>query len=138
MVEPENVPVGPQIDENTTASAGGGGHFLRYLIRGNGSDLWRPRPWYGAPGADLFLAQATVVYGQSMEPNLHPNQRLIVEKFSYRLRAPALDDIVVVDCPDMEEMLVKAGGRTAGRRASEIRRWHGLCERRTGARILSP
>src|SRR5687767_9615905 len=23
----------------------------------------------------LFLAQATIVYGQSMEPNLHPNQR---------------------------------------------------------------
>jgi signal peptidase I len=55
----------------------------------------------------LFLAQATIVYGQSMEPNLHPNQRLIVDKLSYRLRPPQRDDIVVVDLPDMEEMLVK-------------------------------
>jgi signal peptidase I len=55
----------------------------------------------------LFLAQATIVYGQSMEPNLHPNQRLIVDKFSYRLHSPQRNDIVVVDLPDMEEMLVK-------------------------------
>jgi signal peptidase I len=55
----------------------------------------------------LFLAQATIVYGQSMEPNLHPNQRLIVDKLSYRLHSPQRDDIVVVDLPDMEEMLVK-------------------------------
>ena len=105
MVEPDNVPVGPQIDENPTAAAGGSGHFLRDLIRETVQIL--------APAlilallVHLFLAQATVVYGQSMEPNLHPNQRLIVEKFSYRLRAPARDDIVVVDRPDMEEMLVK-------------------------------
>jgi signal peptidase I len=55
----------------------------------------------------LFLAQATIVYGQSMEPNLHPNQRLIVDKLSYRLHAPQRDDIVVVDLAEMEEMLVK-------------------------------
>ena len=28
----------------------------------------------------VFLAQATRVYGQSMEPNLHTNERLVVEK----------------------------------------------------------
>ncbi len=55
----------------------------------------------------LFLAQATIVYGQSMEPNLHPNQRLIVDKLSYRLHAPQRNDIVVVDLPGMDEMLVK-------------------------------
>ncbi len=55
----------------------------------------------------LFLAQATIVYGQSMEPNLHPNQRLIVDKLSYRLHAPQRNDIVVVDLPEMDEMLVK-------------------------------
>jgi signal peptidase I len=55
----------------------------------------------------LFLAQATIVYGQSMEPNLHPNQRLIVDKLSYRLQPPQRNDIVVVDLPDMDEMLVK-------------------------------
>jgi signal peptidase I len=51
----------------------------------------------------LFLAQATVVYGKSMEPNLQAEQRLL----SYRFRAPQRDDIVVVDRPDMAELLVK-------------------------------
>lgn len=55
----------------------------------------------------LFLAQATVVFGQSMEPNLHPHQRLIVDKISYRLHAPQRNDIVVIRLPDMEELLVK-------------------------------
>ena len=55
----------------------------------------------------LFLAQATVVYGQSMEPNLHAQQRLIVDKLSYRLHSPQRNDIVVVDLPVMDEMLVK-------------------------------
>lgn len=44
----------------------------------------------------LFVAQGTYVYGQSMEPNLHSDQRLIVEKISYRLRGPRRGDIVVV------------------------------------------
>jgi len=55
----------------------------------------------------LFLAQATVVFGQSMEPNLSPEQRLIVEKISYHIGAPQRLDIVVVDLPTMEDMLVK-------------------------------
>ncbi|MEX1019660.1 MAG: signal peptidase I [Litorilinea sp.] len=55
----------------------------------------------------LFLAQATVVYGQSMEPNLHEHERLIIDKLSYQLRAPQRHDIVVLDLPTMEELLVK-------------------------------
>ena len=55
----------------------------------------------------LFLAQATVVFGQSMEPNLHPHQRLIVDKISYRMHSPQRNDIVVIDLPDMDELLVK-------------------------------
>ncbi len=55
----------------------------------------------------LFLAQATVVYGQSMEPNLHDHQRLIIEKVSYRLRQPERAEIVVVDLPGMNEKLIK-------------------------------
>ena len=48
----------------------------------------------------LFLAQATQVYGQSMEPNLHPGQRLIVEKISYRFHPPRRGDIVVLRLPE--------------------------------------
>lgn len=55
----------------------------------------------------LFLAQATVVYGRSMEPNLSESQRLIIDKISYRLRSPKRNDIVVLNMPLMDEMLVK-------------------------------
>jgi signal peptidase I len=55
----------------------------------------------------LFLAQATVVFGQSMEPNLSPKQRLILDKLSFRLHAPERNDIVVIDLPEMDDMLVK-------------------------------
>lgn len=57
---------------------------------------------------NLFLAQATRVYGQSMEPNLHTDQRLVVEKVSYRLHAPERDDVVVLKVTeDAEELLIK-------------------------------
>ena len=55
----------------------------------------------------FFLAQATVVYGQSMEPNLYQHQRLVVDKMSFRLHPPQRGDIVVLDLPQMDEMLVK-------------------------------
>lgn len=55
----------------------------------------------------LFLAQATVVYGRSMEPNLSESQRLIIDKLSYRFYTPQRNDIVVLNIPSMEEMLVK-------------------------------
>jgi signal peptidase I len=55
----------------------------------------------------MFLAQATVVYGRSMEPNLYESQRLIIDKVSYRFRSPQRNDIVVLDLPYMDEMLVK-------------------------------
>jgi len=48
---------------------------------------------------NVFLAQATRVEGQSMEPNLHNNERLIVEKISYRFRSPSRGDIVVLRRP---------------------------------------
>jgi signal peptidase I len=55
----------------------------------------------------LFLAQATIVFGRSMEPNLQERQRLIIDKISYRLHPPQRNDIVVLSKPDMDEMLVK-------------------------------
>ena len=45
---------------------------------------------------NVFLAQATRVEGQSMEPNLHNNERLIIEKVTYRFRDPRRGDIVVL------------------------------------------
>ncbi len=57
---------------------------------------------------NLLLAQATRVYGHSMEPNLETNQRLVVEKVSYRLREPQRGDVVVIRLPGHgEELLIK-------------------------------
>ncbi len=55
----------------------------------------------------LFLAQATIVYGRSMEPNLFERQRLIIDKVTYNFRPPHRNDIVVIKRPEMEELLVK-------------------------------
>jgi signal peptidase I len=65
---------------------------------------------------NLFLAQATRVYGQSMEPNLHTDQRLIVEKLSYNRYArqllgfdgPEQSDVVVIRLESQgNELLIK-------------------------------
>jgi signal peptidase I len=60
---------------------------------------------------NLFLAQATRVYGSSMEPNLHTDQRLVVEKISYNpwvhIRGPQRGDVVVLRIDDKSEMLIK-------------------------------
>lgn len=55
----------------------------------------------------LFLAQATRVYGQSMEPTLHTNDRVIVEKITYRFRPPQRGDIVVVQINGRSQPLIK-------------------------------
>jgi signal peptidase I len=57
---------------------------------------------------NFFLAQATQVHGQSMEPTLHSDQRLVVEKVSYRFHGPRRGDIVVLKSPKRgEELLIK-------------------------------
>ena len=57
---------------------------------------------------NLFLAQATQVLGQSMEPTLHSAQRVVVEKVTYRfLHGPRRGDIVVLDLPGQSDPLIK-------------------------------
>jgi len=57
---------------------------------------------------NVFLAQATRVEGQSMEPNLHNNERLIIEKITYRFRDPKYGDIIVLRRPNRNtEPLIK-------------------------------
>jgi signal peptidase I len=57
----------------------------------------------------VFLAQATRVYGQSMQPNLHTNERLVVEKLSYHFHGPRRGDVVVLHDPTdgSSELLIK-------------------------------
>lgn len=54
-----------------------------------------------------FVAQTTLVHGQSMEPSLHDEQRLIVEKISYHIDRPRRGDIVVVEVEGSEIPLIK-------------------------------
>lgn len=57
---------------------------------------------------NVFVAQAMVVRGPSMKPNLNYNHRVIVEKMSYRFgHAPRRGDVVMVDRPQEKELLVK-------------------------------
>jgi signal peptidase I len=57
---------------------------------------------------NVFVGQATRVEGQSMEPNLHTDQRLVVEKVSYRFHGPHRFDIVVLKAPGQgEDLLIK-------------------------------
>lgn len=55
----------------------------------------------------LFLAQATIVRGQSMQPNLRPEERLIMEKLSYYFQAPRHNEIVVLDMPESRALIIK-------------------------------
>jgi signal peptidase I len=60
---------------------------------------------------NLLLAQATRVYGQSMEPNLHTDQRLVVEKISYNrwwpIGGPQRGDVVVFRVDPNSDLLIK-------------------------------
>ena len=50
---------------------------------------------------NVFLGEARRVEMQSMEPNLHENQRVIIEKVSYRFHPPRRDDIIVLRLPSL-------------------------------------
>ena len=54
-----------------------------------------------------FVAQTTYVLGQSMEPNLHDDQHLLIEKLSYRFGIPKRGDVVVIDVEHAEIPLIK-------------------------------
>lgn len=74
---------------------------------------------------NAFLAQATVVRGQSMEPTLWNNERVIVEKVSYHLfGSPHRGDVVVLRLPGAHDMLIKRvvalGGETVAVQGGQV------------------
>lgn len=57
---------------------------------------------------NIFVAQAMVVQGPSMRPNLNYNHRVIVEKVTYALiHGPRRGDVIVIDMPEESVLLVK-------------------------------
>jgi signal peptidase I len=54
-----------------------------------------------------FVGERVVVYSQSMEPNLHEEQQIIVEKVSGYFQIPKRGDIVIVHVAVEETPLIK-------------------------------
>jgi signal peptidase I len=86
--------------------ASGSGRFLSHILR----KVMRT----ALPAAlvalfiNVFVTQAMVVQGPSMKPNLSYNHGVIVEKVIYRfVHSPRRGDVVVIDTPGEEGLLVK-------------------------------
>ena len=62
----------------------------------------------------VFLFQTYKVEGKSMEPNLYEGERLIVDKLTYRFRAPEPGEIVVIKPKDPTKKFVKRVVATEG------------------------
>jgi len=57
---------------------------------------------------NVFVAQAMVIQGPSMQPNLFYDERVLIDKITYRfLHGPRRGNIIVVDLPDEEIPLIK-------------------------------
>jgi len=54
-----------------------------------------------------YVGEIVVVYSQSMEPNLHEEQQIIVEKVSGYFKIPKRGDIVIVHAAGVETPLIK-------------------------------
>ncbi|MGQ9500954.1 MAG: signal peptidase I [Anaerolineae bacterium] len=101
-------PVHPRVREHRSELHPG----WRYLARGLYILLETIAPaMIVALAINLFVAQATRVHGQSMEPTLHSDQRVVVEKLSYNnwlhLRSPQRGDVIVLRINGMDELLIK-------------------------------
>jgi signal peptidase I len=57
---------------------------------------------------NVFVAQASVIDGPSMQPNLYYDQWVIVERATYRfVHGPRRGDVVTFSVPDEEGVLIK-------------------------------
>jgi signal peptidase I len=100
----------PEATEEREAGRGpDGSQILRWILRGVREVAETVIPAVIiALFINLFLAQATQVLGQSMEPTLYSSQRVVVEKVTYRFfHGPRRGDIVVINLPHQQDMLIK-------------------------------
>lgn len=54
--------------------------------------------------AYLFLFQTTEVHGFSSYPTIKPNERMIVDKISYRFGSPQRGDFIILQSPQNEDI----------------------------------
>lgn len=56
----------------------------------------------------FYLFQPFIVTGQSMQPNFHDGEYLIIDEISYRFHAPKRGDVVVIQSPqDNSQFFIK-------------------------------
>ena len=105
-VNPAPVSASPESGERKRGPAPGAGHFLLRALWDVMSTIL-PAVFI-ALFINVFVAQAWVVEGPSMQPNLYYDQRVMVEKITYRLfHGPRRGDVVIVDVPGEGEPLIK-------------------------------
>lgn len=83
---------------------------------------------------NVFAAEASVVDGPSMQPNLYRGYRVVAEKVSYRFHPPHRGDVVIVDRPGNQGSLIKRVVALPGETV-EVRGGHVLIN---GQRIEEP
>jgi signal peptidase I len=83
---------------------------------------------------NVFVAEAAMVDGPSMQPNLYRGYRVVAEKISYRLHPPRRGDVVIVDQPGNDGSLIKRVVALPGETV-EVRGGHVLIN---GQRIEEP
>ncbi|MBN1890914.1 MAG: signal peptidase I [Thermoflexales bacterium] len=56
---------------------------------------------------NVYIAEAAVIDGPSMQPNLYTGYRVMTEKLSYHLHTPQRGDVVVIDMGQGQIPLIK-------------------------------
>lgn len=104
MEEFENVIAEPEARKHDPASSMG--RFLLWVLREVASTV--VPAVFIALFINVYVAQATVIDGPSMQPNLYYDQRVMVEKVTYRfLHGPRRGDVVTFDLPGENGALIK-------------------------------
>jgi signal peptidase I len=113
VLDPDSMLNVPDVEADAVGETGGAGRFLlKALWDVVSTDV--PAVLI-AIFINRFIAQAMVVQGPSMQPTLHYNQRVMVEKLTYRLlHGPRRGDVVVIEIEGEDEPLIKRVVAVAG------------------------
>ena len=69
-------------------------------------------------GVPMFVAQPATISGDSMQPTLHSGEHVLVDKMTFRFRAPRRGDLVIVADPagtgSIVKRIVAVGGDLVG------------------------
>jgi signal peptidase I len=103
---PKPVPIAPELGEEKSSLLFS---LERFLLRAMREVVSTALPAVLASlFVNVFVVQAMTIQGPSMQPNLHYDQRVVVEKVTYRLaHGPRRGEVVILDLPGEESLLIK-------------------------------